>query len=197
MTAYEKLKVNGLEQKKYFNYDLFCTEFTIYSAANNFDQSDPFLFAQSFSDRIKAWWPTNAGLEMFIEGVNGFFKTNQPVCPSPEAGMADCNLACEVYLYRNNYQIDRIRFKDFIDTDAMKDLFQSPCPVHLFRIARAGVDFYFDVEAHENGVRRAGIVTNLQAEDAIGGYIQATHKQRIQEDALKNIIRDVLSCMPR
>lgn len=192
-----KPEPDTLTKKRYFNYDLFCTEFTIYSAADHFDQSNPFLFAQSFSDRIKAWWPTNIGLDGFLNAVNFISQVKYKLSQNPKADLNDNNNHCDVYLYLNNYRIEHVRFKDpsELNMGAIENVLESDWAVRLFRIAMPNIDFYYDVKPFENGIRRAGIVTNLGHDNMIYDLIDATHAQYVQKDAVKDIVKEILSCM--
>jgi len=190
-----------LKKIRYFNYDLMCMEFTVYTAANQYDQSDPFLFAQSFSNRIHAWWPTAVNLEQFLICVHRFFQSQKALDHRPQSeekcGCYDDHPPWHVYFYLPNYQIEHLYLKGAIsiDIERMHDFLQSQGPAQMCRIALPGSDLYYEHEHRENGIRRAGIVSYSAPDDMIFNYIASTHSHVVQEKPIKDIVQEILSCM--
>jgi hypothetical protein len=190
---------NPLEKKRYFNYDLMCTEFTVYSAANRFDQSDPFLFAQSFANRIHAWWPTSAGFEVFLTSVNNFFRYQidlmRELQTEATSDLKTNQSPWHVCFYLPNYQIEHLFIKDAesIHADMLNPCMASHDAIRMCRIGLPGSHLYYDLEPHDNGIRRAGIITNTTHEDLIFDYMSRTHADTCQEDVVRDIIREILA----
>jgi hypothetical protein len=191
---------NTLEKKRYFNYDLMCTEFTIYSALNQFDQSDPFLFAQSFSNRIHAWWPTAVSLEKYIKSVNTVLQSIMELTPATQIDAATITNCYQppwhVYFYMHNYQIEHLYLKDdnLIRIEPLEDFIKSHGSVRMCRIALPGTDFYYDIEPHENSIRRAGLVTSTIHDALIFKFMASTHAQVVPENPIKAIVKEILTC---
>lgn len=188
-----------LEKKKYFNYDLICMEFTVYTSANRFDQSNPFLFAQSFSDRIKLWWPTDVGIQEYLKAIDSFFQA-QKSRPQNHHGIRNGDLrddhdSWDIYLYLNTFQVEHIQVRgpSLFAIDPFQSFSALDGTIRLCRITLPGIDFYYDMEPHENGIKRAGVVTNSSHDDFIFDYLVSTHIQHADEDSVRQILREIVS----
>jgi hypothetical protein len=194
----DRTQPDSLIKQRYFNYDLFCTEFTIYTALNHFSQSDPFLFAQAFSDRIKVWWPTDRDLDGFVAAVIAaaprIENTASPGRGKDKSGRSD-GCPWEIYLYLDNYDVQHLKIENLtsLGGDGLRRHEISGGGVQLYRIAVKGCDFYFDCTRRESSRHRAGITTILDHNDLIYGFLASTHAQGFQENYVRAVIEELVA----
>lgn len=190
--------LDRLDVERKDNRNFGCVEATVRLIEPGNPATNIFLSADRYPGYVSYWWRTNIVFTEFIKYARFFAQNTRLWLDTvPQAEPHGQKEYEGIYFFLDDeIKHFNIAHGDHSLTDSIVRLCEPHWRIRFVRLALPYADLCYDFEPVESFPQRAGLVTHLGASRQIADFIQNTHSQYVNREAIRKAVDEIWEHSP-